>query len=151
MRFQYIESKTPPWLTIPSPFASYPPLPSRPHSVKVWDLGSSRCVHEFVPDGDVPIRSVSVGLDGNRLVCANQNAEVFVWSPSSAFKEVARFFAHETGYCIKCKMSPDCKTMVTTGSDRTARVWDAKTWELVKTLGQVSGGGRGKGEGFRTS
>jgi len=107
-------------------------------NVKVWDLSTSNCVSEYVPDGVTPIRSVSIGEDAKHVVAANQNAEIFVWNPESSkgYTEVCRFFAHETGYCIKAKISPDCRSLVTTGSDRTARIWDTSTWQLTKTLGQ---------------
>ena len=107
-------------------------------NVRVWDLSTSTCVNELVPDDDVPIRAVSISEDAKTVVAANNNAEVFVWNPESSknFKEVTRFFAHETGYCIKAKISPDCKTLVTTGSDRTARLWDTEKWTLTQTLAQ---------------
>jgi len=107
-------------------------------NVRVWDLSTSKMVNELVPDNNVPIRAVSVSEDARCVVAANQNAEVFVWNPETSenFKEVTRFFAHETGYCIKAKISPDCRTLVTTGSDKTARLWDTTTWSLQQTLSQ---------------
>ena len=61
-------------------------------NVKVWDLSTSNCVAEFVPDGVVPIRSVSIGEDAKHVVAANQNAEVFVCNPESSknYTEVCR-------------------------------------------------------------
>ena len=59
-------------------------------TVRVWDLGSQQCVQEIVPDGDTPIRAVSAGEDGKRVVAANNNAEIFVWDVESGkkFKEL---------------------------------------------------------------
>lgn len=107
-------------------------------NIRVWDLSTSECIKNLVPVNDVPIRSVSIGEDAQALAAANQNAEVFVWNPvsSTEYKPVTHFCAHETGYCIKAKISPDCNTLVTTGSDKTARLWDTATWNLQKTLAQ---------------
>ncbi len=71
-------------------------------------------------------------------LAANHKAEVFVWNPESSvsFKEVTRFFAHESGYLIRAKISPDCQSLVTTGSDGTARIFNTTTWRLEQTLSQ---------------
>jgi G protein beta subunit-like protein len=107
-------------------------------NVRVWDLSTSKMVNELVPDNSVPIRAVTVSEDARNVVAVNQNAEVFVWEPvsSSDFREITRFFGHESGYCIKAKISPDCRSLVTTGSDKTARLWDTNTWQLTQTLSQ---------------
>lgn len=121
-------------------------------SVKVWDLGSSRCINDLTPDAHfgpgqpssgnhsrVAIQSVDVSEDGRTAVAANNHGEVFVWDPTDnrAFKPVAKFRAHPPGtYLLSAKISPDCRHLVTTGSDRTARLWDTSTWELTSTLSQ---------------
>lgn len=58
-------------------------------------------------------------------------------SPLSAANlvPVARFRAHPAGsYLLRSRISPDGRTLVTTSSDRTARLWDCSTWELRATL-----------------
>ncbi len=102
-------------------------------AVRVWDLGTSSCIQEIVPEADgTPIRAVSAGEDGKRVIAANNNAEVFVWDVENGkrLKDFHRFLAHKEGYCIKAKLSPDCQTLVTTGSDRTARLFSTQTWQL---------------------
>jgi hypothetical protein len=54
--------------------------------VRVWDLATSKQVNQLVPDGNVPIRDVSVAEDAKCVVAANQNAEVFVWRPETSAK-----------------------------------------------------------------
>ena len=122
-------------------------------SVKVWDLGSSACVNDVTPDPKAhSIQAVEVSEDGRTLVAANSHAEVFVWTCSSApeyvessgcaysaskLAPVTRFRAHPTGtYLTSAKISPDCRTLVTTSSDRTARLWDTTSWDLTSTLAQ---------------
>ncbi|KXS11860.1 WD40 repeat-like protein [Gonapodya prolifera JEL478] len=48
-------------------------------SVRVWDLGETRCTLELVPEEDVAARSVAVNSDGSVLVAANNKGRFFVW------------------------------------------------------------------------
>lgn len=118
-------------------------------SVKIFDLGSSRVVEEIVPaassastspQGRVAIQSVDVAADARHIVAANNHAEVFTWDPSSGatdHRPAARFRAHSPGaYLLHAKISPDCRSLVTTSSDGTARLFDTATWRLTQTLAQ---------------
>lgn len=123
-------------------------------SIKIWDLGSAKCISDIIPDaqttstsaqGRVAIQSVDVSNDGRTLVAANNHAEVFAWNPSDAIKNqnddslqpVAKFRAHAFGaYLLHARISPDCRHLVTTSSDKTARLWDTTTWQLTQTLSQ---------------
>mmetsp|Transcript_15906 Transcript_15906/g.33371 ORF Transcript_15906/g.33371 Transcript_15906/m.33371 type:complete len:322 (+) Transcript_15906:358-1323(+) len=127
-------------------------------SVKIWDLGSAKCINDIVPDaqssstsseGRVSIQSVDVSADARTLVAANNHAEVFVWNPSDATKKtqqsneplrpLAKFRAHPLGaYLLHARISPDCRHLVTTSSDKTVRLWDTSTWQLTQTLSQHS-------------
>lgn len=91
----------------------------------------------------MPIQSVDVSNDGRILVAANNHAEVFAWNPSDATKNdesvqpIARFRAHALGaYLLHAGISPDCRHLVTTSSDKTARLWDTTNWQLTQTLQQ---------------
>lgn len=121
-------------------------------SIKIWDLGSTKCISDIIPDaeststsaqGRVPIQSVDVSNDGRILIAANNHAEVFAWNPSDATKNgesvqpIAKFRAHALGaYLLHARISPDCRHLVTTSSDKTARLWDTTTWQLTQTLSQ---------------
>ena len=121
-------------------------------TVKVWDLASSQCVNDVTPEPAHSIQAVEVSEDGRTVVATNSHAEVFVWTCSAApelvessgcgysaatLAPVTRFRAHPTGtYLLKAKISPDCRTLVTTSSDRTARLWDTTSWDLTSTLAQ---------------
>lgn len=41
-------------------------------TVRVWDLGESRCTHQLIPEEDVSVASVSVASDGS-LLCVGNN------------------------------------------------------------------------------
>lgn len=121
-------------------------------SIKIWDLGSTKCISDVIPDaestatsaqGRVPIQSVDVSNDGRILIAANNHAEVFAWNPSDATKNdssvqpIATFRAHALGaYLLHARISPDCRHLVTTSSDKTCRLWDTTTWQLTQTLSQ---------------
>eukprot|EP00978_Attheya_sp_CCMP212_P041582 scaffold240359_cov46-Attheya_sp.AAC.2 len=114
--------------------------------VKVWDLGSSRCINDLVPDSNaggsrarVPIQAVDISEDCRTLVATSNHAQVYVWDASNSrdFKPITKFRAHNPGfYCLHAKISPDCRHLVTTSSDKTVRLWDTTTWELTQTLAQ---------------
>lgn len=139
-------------------------------SIKIFDLGSSKCVTDIIPDsrsssissnGRVAIQSVDVSDDARTLIAANNHAEVFVWNPadatmrqqgdggdggsignnvgesSSGARPIAKFRAHALGsYLLQARISPDCRSLVTTSSDGTARIFDTTTWQLRQTLNQ---------------
>lgn len=120
-------------------------------SVKVWELNSNKYIHELLPDAHIPsgselgvspaskvsssivnherasIQAVDISQDGETCVAANNHADVFIWNPcnSQFFRSLAKFRAHPVGtYLLKAKISPECRHLVTTSSDRTARLWD---------------------------
>jgi G protein beta subunit-like protein len=129
-------------------------------SLKIFDLGSAKIISDIIPDpsdgtsssssstsshGRVAIQSVDVSGDSRILIAANNHAEVFVWNPNEAsFKQggsdicnktVTKFRAHSVGaYLTRAKLSPDCRSLVTTSSDKTARLFDTTSWQLSQTL-----------------
>lgn len=113
-------------------------------SVKIWDLGSSRCINEVVPDNSGPgkavaIQAVDFSEDCQTLVAVSNHAMVFVWDPnrSKDLVPITKFRAHAPGtYCLHAIISPDSRHLVTTGSDGTARLWDTGTWKLAQELKQ---------------
>lgn len=119
-------------------------------SVKVWDLGaaSNQCINELMPDsnpaisgggGRSPIQAVDISEDGRLAMAASNHADVFLWDPSNIhnFIPLMKFRAHAPGaYLLRAKISPDGRHLVTTSSDKTAKLWDTKTGECTETLGQ---------------
>lgn len=54
---------------------------------------------------------------------------------ASLLTPITKFRAHAPGtYCLHGKIAPDCRHLVTCGSDGTAKLWDTTTWELQSTL-----------------
>jgi G protein beta subunit-like protein len=93
-------------------------------SIKVWDIGSNRFINELVPEVSnssycqrASIQAVDLSEDGRTLIAATNHAEVFVWDPSNPVKyePLAKFRAHAIGsYLLRARISPDCRSLVTT-------------------------------------
>lgn len=113
-------------------------------------------------EGSVPIQAVDISEDSRTLVAASNHGTVFVWDPSSSkpsllddaddgagvatsgmgssnswLRPITKFRAHAEkpgAYCLHAKIAPDCRHLVTTASDGTAKLFDTTTWELTQTL-----------------
>lgn len=103
--------------------------------VRVWDLTANRCSTELVPEGDTPVRSVSIAADASLMVVANDAGSCFMWNPrtSEEYVPLKRLAAHGT-YILKCQLSPDVKRLATTSADKTVRLWRVSDWGLEQTL-----------------
>lgn len=121
----------------------------------------ARPLPSYYVEGVAPIQSVDISEDSRTLVAVSNHGTVFVWDPSmrgtsgpimdhhpehddpddssfsveSVLRPVTKFRAHTPGtYCLHAKIAPDCRHLVTTSSDGTAKLWDTTTWELASTL-----------------
>jgi len=92
----------------------------------------------------LPIRSVAIASDASRLVCGDNNADVYFWRLTQArqfeFEHLIRA-AHDDGsghtYILKTAISPDAQLLVTTSSDKTAKLWNIdRDFALERTLAQ---------------
>jgi target of rapamycin complex subunit LST8 len=56
-------------------------------------------------------------------------------TPADILIPITKFRAQPIGtYCLHARIAPDCRHLVTTGSDGKAKLWDTQTWELSQTL-----------------
>jgi len=107
-------------------------------NLRVWDLKATTCGVDIIPDGKIPLRSVTVATDASVVVAANNRGGCFVWkftgSRASELELLHKFDAHPT-YILKCVLSPDGKTLATTSADKTISLWNVeKNFELERTL-----------------
>lgn len=66
----------------------------------------------------------------NDAVSATTNSDGYL-------RPITKFRAHTEHpgtYCLHAKIAPDCRHLVTTASDGTAKLWDTTTWELTQAL-----------------
>lgn len=133
--------------------------------VRVWDLEADKCSAELVPyapgiddgpnmlrstpkNGPAPVRSVAVASNGSRLVAGDNDADVYAWcataanSAKSAWEmehviEAAHDDASGHTFILKTAISPDNQILVTTSSDKTAKIWNIeRNFALERTLAQ---------------
>jgi G protein beta subunit-like protein len=65
------------------------------------------------------------------------NAAPSTHSSDGYLRPITLFRAHTEHpgtYCLHGKIAPDCRHLVTTASDGTAKLWDTITWELTQAL-----------------
>ncbi|CAH1758115.1 681_t:CDS:2 [Entrophospora sp. SA101] len=96
-------------------------------SIRVWDLGENSCTHQLEPEEDVPLRSVTVAIDGSMFVAANNKGNCYVWKMSNPrdstnLQPVTKFSAHKK-YITRCLLSPDVKHLATCSADTTVKIW----------------------------
>ncbi|CAG8447157.1 3095_t:CDS:2 [Cetraspora pellucida] len=109
-------------------------------SIKIWDLGENTCTHELIPEEDIPMRSVTVAIDGSMLVAANNKGNCYVWEMSNNrdltdLEPLTTFSAHKK-YITRCLLSPDVKHLATCSADTTVKIWSTANndFELDKEL-----------------
>ncbi|CAG8555193.1 12221_t:CDS:2 [Ambispora leptoticha] len=95
--------------------------------IKIWDLSENSCTYELAPEEDVPLRSVTVAIDGSMLVAANNKGNCFVWKMSNTrdftdLQPIYQFSAHKK-YILRCLLSPDVKHLATCSADTTVKIW----------------------------
>ncbi|KAH9484145.1 RNase P and RNase MRP subunit [Psilocybe cubensis] len=97
-------------------------------SVKQWDLTDTICSHDLTPAVDVPVRSITLALDGSCVVAGNNKGQCFVWKLNDEntglprFQAVTRFQAHSK-YITRCLLSPDARFLATCSADTTVKIW----------------------------
>ena len=82
-------------------------------SIRIWDLAENSCTHELIPEEDVPVRSVSMAVDGSLLVAGNNKGNVYTWKTRSQgdlteLEALTKVSAHAK-YITKVLLSPDTR------------------------------------------
>lgn len=100
-------------------------------------------------ESTVTMQVVDISDDSRTLVAISNHGAVYVWDPSSGvtpstdsqsgftcqLRPITKFRAHAPGYyCLHGKIAPDCRHLVTCGSDGLAKLWDTTTWEMTAAL-----------------
>ncbi|EPE08185.1 wd-repeat protein pop3 [Ophiostoma piceae UAMH 11346] len=100
----------------------------RSGSIRVWDLSENNCTHELIPDGDVSVSCVTMGMEGYLLCAANNTGNVFIWQLLPTHERtkpvpITHFKAHGE-YITRILLSPDGKRLATCSADHTAKIWE---------------------------
>ena len=93
-------------------------------TVFVWDPSSNKPSSLLVQDEPTTPTGVDEKHGGGGVT-------------DSWLRPITKFRAHAEKpgtYCLHAKIAPDCRHLVTTASDGTAKLFDTTTWELTQTL-----------------
>lgn len=101
---------------------------------------------------EFPVRSIALSMDNKRLIAACHDGFVFVLSLDfskimevignkrrnadatfSVFNEIIHFKAHEN-IILRCIISPDQQTFVTTSAESNSKLWNFNNYELMFKL-----------------
>lgn len=109
-------------------------------NVRVWDLTANACSCELVPEVGTAVQSLTVANDGSLVVAGNSKGTCYVWKLQPGSKTTAHFEplhklnAHPGSYILKCLISPDCRLLATTSSDKTIKLWNLDGFKLERVL-----------------
>jgi WD40 repeat protein len=96
--------------------------------VRVWDVTTGRQLHEF-KEGS-PVHGLAFSRDGKTLFGAGEG--ISRWDLASG-KQGTPLRGH-TNFVCSLVLSPDGKTLLSAGLDRTIRLWDAVTGTELRCL-----------------
>ena len=99
--------------------------------VRVWDLEADKCREEIQPEGDMPVRSISISNDSSLVAVGMHKGKLFLYEPKydgpestekSCFQLVNQVQAHSE-YLLKCVISPDVTSIATCSADKSVKLW----------------------------
>lgn len=114
--------------------------------LKFWDAESGEEIWSIQAHKQ-KISSCKFSPDGFRILTASEDHTIKLWDASTGKEILSRCskdsdVSHSgglAGWISDCAFSPDNKTFVSACSDRTLKLWDAKSGELLKTYTGHSG------------
>jgi sugar lactone lactonase YvrE len=104
--------------------------------VQLWDIATAQEVQRFPVAGRWMINALQLSTDGRQVLVAGVGG-VCMHEVDSG-KEVRRFQQHHEGV-NGTALSPDERHLLTAGNDGAVRLWDFRSGELLRVLGNHNG------------
>ena len=125
-------------LVFPMAAETYLVSGSNDHTIKVWDLGSGRCMRtlrghsSIIKNVEVVFAAASSSVKSWELVSSSNDKTVKIWSLSLG-QCLRTLVGHERG--IGCMLFvPSTGQLVTGSSDNTVKVWEMSNGVCTRTL-----------------
>lgn len=106
--------------------------------VRIWDAASGTLLKKL----NYPIKgrvSISYSADGRALLVTSEQDEVGRLFGTTGFEMIHELKGHMAGIA-SAAISPDGKMIVTAGRDKTVRVWNTETGDMIRSIGNTSAG-----------
>ena len=103
-------------------------------TIRLWDLNSTDQLHRIDVGVGTTTQAFSVRFDagGDRFVSAHADGTVTLWDTST--REIVKSIPAHEGMAYYAEISPDGRTLLTTGSDGVACLWDVDSRRRLHTL-----------------
>ena len=88
--------------------------------LKRWQARSGRLLGEIDASGVAIINRVAVAPVNHRIYTGHTDGSISIWKPDGEL--VSRFHAHE-GWVESLHLSPDGRSLVSSGPDKFLRIW----------------------------
>jgi WD40 repeat protein len=87
----------------------------------IWQVNTGECLRRVKVEHK--LMALDLSPDGKLIAVAGESNEVFLWDSKSG-ELIKTLQGHSKGIVWSCTFSPDNRSLVSTGTDRTVRQWD---------------------------
>lgn len=101
-------------------------------SVRIWDVGTGRCIgtHSLA----APIHSMSASPSGAEVFCACGDGEIRIVNPSCGDREGSASCSGHTGAVVSCSLNADGSRLASCSDVDRVRVWETRTRQCISQL-----------------